>query len=87
MGPLTSQCCGLPVAKKQGDMARHKHRKQKMLQVKVNGFIEWVSCDKANNNEWGPLKEEKNSEIVAHAYMYRIVKNKTTIRGGDNREK
>jgi hypothetical protein len=62
MGPSTSQCCGLPVAKKQGDMARHTHRKQKMLQVKVNGFIEWASCDKANNNEWGPLKEEKTAK-------------------------
>jgi hypothetical protein len=33
-----------------------------MLQVKVNGFIEWASCDKANNNEWGPLKEEKTAK-------------------------
>jgi hypothetical protein len=37
MGPSTSQCCGLPVAKKQGDMARHKHKKTK----NASGESQW----------------------------------------------
>jgi hypothetical protein len=35
----------------------------------------------------GAFEGRKNSEIVAHAYMYRIVKYKTTIRGKKITEK